>query len=107
MAETAEYSQRRQHEGGAQQPFLHAGKRVCLRRVEALRERETRQGRTCTRVPLLIGAICSRWLESRDFINLQIILNHSQVKLEADGSFRIVVHTLRRLSKSTRYNRAP
>jgi hypothetical protein len=35
--------------------------------------------------------LCSRWLESRDFVNRQIILNHSQVKLEADGSFRIVV----------------
>ena len=35
--------------------------------------------------------LCSRWLESRDFVNRQIILNHSQVKLETDGSFRIVV----------------
>ena len=35
--------------------------------------------------------LCSRWLESRDFANRQIILNHSQVKLETDGSFRIVV----------------
>ena len=35
--------------------------------------------------------LCSRWLESRDFVNLKIILNHSQVKLTADGSFRIVV----------------
>jgi hypothetical protein len=35
--------------------------------------------------------LCSRWLESRDFVNRQIILNHSQVKLEADGKFRIVV----------------
>ena len=35
--------------------------------------------------------LCSRWLESRDFSNRQIILNHSEVKLEADGSFRIVV----------------
>jgi len=35
--------------------------------------------------------LCSRWLESRDFVNRKIILNHSQVKLEADGSFRIVV----------------
>ena len=35
--------------------------------------------------------LCSRWLESRDFSNRQIILNHSQVKLESDGSFRIVV----------------
>jgi len=35
--------------------------------------------------------LCSRWLESRDFLNRQIILNHSQVKPEANGSFRIVV----------------
>ena len=35
--------------------------------------------------------LCSRWLESRDFVNRQIILNHSQVKPEQDGSFRIVV----------------
>ena len=35
--------------------------------------------------------LCSRWLESRDFSNRQIILNHSQVKLETDGSFRIIV----------------
>ena len=33
--------------------------------------------------------LCSRWLESRDFSNRQIILNHSQVKLETDGSFRL------------------
>jgi hypothetical protein len=35
--------------------------------------------------------LCSRWLESRDFVNRQIILNHSQVKPEPDGSFRIIV----------------
>ena len=35
--------------------------------------------------------LCSRWLESRDFVNRQIILNYSQVKPEADGSFRILV----------------
>ena len=35
--------------------------------------------------------LCSRWLESRDFVNRQIILNHSQIKLETDGSFRIIV----------------
>ncbi|MBT8419914.1 MAG: DUF1214 domain-containing protein, partial [Gammaproteobacteria bacterium] len=35
--------------------------------------------------------LCSRWLESRDYLNRQVILNHDQVRLEADGSFRIVV----------------
>ena len=35
--------------------------------------------------------LCSRWLESRDFVNRQIILNHSQVKPEPNGSFRIIV----------------
>ena len=35
--------------------------------------------------------LCSRWLESRDFVNRQIILNHSQIKLETGGRFRIVV----------------
>jgi hypothetical protein len=33
----------------------------------------------------------SRWLESREFLYRPVCLNHSQVKLEADGSFRIVV----------------
>jgi hypothetical protein len=33
----------------------------------------------------------SRWLESREFLYRPVCLNHSQVKLEADGTFRIVV----------------
>ena len=33
----------------------------------------------------------SRWLESREFLHRPVCLNHSQVKLEADGTFRIVV----------------
>ena len=33
----------------------------------------------------------SRWLESREFLYRPVCLNHSQVKLEADGSFRIAV----------------
>nr|VFJ64433.1 MAG: Protein of unknown function (DUF1214) [Candidatus Kentron sp. FW] len=35
--------------------------------------------------------LCSRWLESRDYVNRQVILNHAQVSLESDGTFRIVV----------------
>ena len=37
---------------------------------------------------------CCYWgvqLESREFLYRPLCLNHSQVKLEADGSFRIVV----------------
>ena len=33
----------------------------------------------------------SRWLESREFLHRPVCLNHSQVKLEEDGTFRIVV----------------
>jgi len=33
----------------------------------------------------------SRWLESQDYLNRQVILNHTQVRLEADRSFRIAV----------------
>nr|VFJ98858.1 MAG: Protein of unknown function (DUF1214) [Candidatus Kentron sp. H] len=35
--------------------------------------------------------LCSRWLESRDYENRQVILNHEQARLAADGTFRIVV----------------
>ncbi|VFM98119.1 MAG: Protein of unknown function (DUF1214) [Candidatus Kentron sp. G] len=35
--------------------------------------------------------LCSRWLESRDYSNRQVILNHEQVRLQADGTFRIIV----------------
>ncbi len=33
----------------------------------------------------------SRWLESRDYLNRSVCLNHSQMTLEPDGSYRIVV----------------
>ena len=33
----------------------------------------------------------SRWLESLEFLYRPVCLNHSQMKLEADGSFRIMV----------------
>nr|VFJ63322.1 MAG: Protein of unknown function (DUF1214) [Candidatus Kentron sp. DK] len=35
--------------------------------------------------------LCSRWLESHDYRNRQVILNHEQVELTPDGTFRIVV----------------
>lgn len=35
--------------------------------------------------------LCSRWLESRDYLNRQVILNHAQVRPEPDGSFRIAI----------------
>ena len=35
--------------------------------------------------------LMSRWMESFDYRNHQIILNHSNVVLEADGSYKIVI----------------
>ncbi len=35
--------------------------------------------------------LCSRWLESRDYNSRQVILNHSQVQLESDGTFTIAI----------------
>ena len=35
--------------------------------------------------------MCSRWLESRDYASRRVILNHTQVPLEADGTFRIAI----------------
>ena len=35
--------------------------------------------------------LCSRWLESRDYASRQVVLNHSQVQLEEDGSFKIAI----------------
>ena len=35
--------------------------------------------------------LCSRWLESRDYHSRTVILNHSQVQLENDGSFQIAI----------------
>jgi len=35
--------------------------------------------------------LCSRWLESRDYVSRRVILNHSQVPLQSDGSFRIAI----------------
>lgn len=35
--------------------------------------------------------LCSRWLESRNYASRKVILNHSQVELEGDGTFRIAI----------------
>ena len=35
--------------------------------------------------------LCSRWLESRDYNSRTVILNHTQVQLEEDGSFQIAI----------------
>ena len=35
--------------------------------------------------------LCSRWLESRDYVSRRVILNHTQVPLAADGTFRIAI----------------
>ena len=35
--------------------------------------------------------LCSRWLESRDYYSRRVILNHTQVPLAADGSFRMAI----------------
>ena len=35
--------------------------------------------------------LCSRWLESRDYVSRRVIRNHTQVPLAADGTFRIAI----------------